>query len=248
MPIVSEYEYHQITREFRYATFFPFARSVSVAEEKPEGISADILAKTSPNSWSERQLKETQVTFNKDKDKEGPIPVAAVVTVEPKQEEKEEPKEEKQTEVEEKSEKEIKKEAKEAKPEEEAEKAEEKDKKGPEVKGEKQTEEEKETKAEEEKKEEDKVKQEGRLAVFGDSDFASNRYFNFSGNGNLFLNTVNWLTEEADLISIQPKTSSPRTIHMTATQGRMLFFVSLIILPLVALVTGISVWMRRRSL
>jgi len=208
MPIVSEYEYHEITSKFRYATFFPFARSVSVAEEKPDGISADILAKTSPNSWSERQLKETQVAFNKDKDKEGPISLAAVVTVEPK----EEPKEEKETEEEEK------------------------DKKETEAKEEKQTE------------EAEKVKQEGRLAVFGDSDFATNRYFNFSGNGNFFLNTVNWLTEEADLISIQPKTSSPRTIHMTATQGRMLFFVSLIILPLIVLVTGISVWMRRRSL
>jgi len=190
MPMVSEYEYHQITSKFRYATFFPFARSVSVAEEKPEGISVDILAKTSPNSWSERQLKETQVAFNKDKDKEGPISIAAVVTVEPKEE----------------------------------------------------------TKEEKETEETEKIKQEGRLAVFGDSDFATNRYFNFSGNGNFFLNTVNWLTEEADLISIQPKTSSPRTIHMTATQGRILFFVSLIILPLIVLVTGISVWVRRRSL
>ncbi len=211
MPIVSEYEYHEITSKFRYATFFPFARSVSVAEEKPEGISVDILAKTSTNSWSERQLKETQVAFNKDKDKEGPISIAAVVTVEPKEEEKQEPKEEKETE-------------------------EEKDKKETEAKEEKQTE------------GAEKIKQEGRLAVFGDSDFATNRYFNFSGNGNFFLNTVNWLTEEADLISIQPKTSSPRTIHMTATQGRILFFVSLIILPLIVLVTGISVWVRRRSL
>lgn len=216
MPIVSEYEYHEITSEFRYATFFPFARSVSVAEEKPEGISVDILAKTSTNSWSERQLTDSEVTFNKDKDKEGPISLAAVVTVEPK----EEPKEEKETEEEEKGE------TKEAKSEEEAEKESE----------------------EEEKKEEDKIKQEGRLAVFGDSDFATNRYFNFSGNGNFFLNTVNWLTEETDLISIQPKTSSPRTIHMTATQGRILFFVSLIILPLIVLITGISVWVRRRSL
>jgi len=210
MPMVSEYEYHEITSKFRYATFFPFARSVTVAEEKPEGISVDVLAKTSPNSWSERQLKETQVTFNKDKDKEGPISIAAVVTVEPKEEAKQEPKEEKKTE--------------------------EGDKKETEAKEEKQTE------------EAEKIKQEGRLAVFGDSDFATNRYFNFSGNGNFFLNTVNWLTEEADLISIQPKTSSPRTIHMTATQGRMLFFVSLIILPLIVLVTGISVWVRRRSL
>jgi len=230
MPIVSEYEYHQITSKFRYATFFPFARSVSVAEEKPEGISADILAKTSPNSWSERQLKDTQVTFNKDKDKEGPISLAAVVTVEPKEEEKQEPKEEKGGKKEAGPQEEADKEA------EEIAKAEEKNKK------------ETETKEEKEAEEAEKIKQEGRLAVFGDSDFASNRYFNFSGNGNLFLNTVNWLTEEADLISIQPKTSSPRTIHMTATQGRMLFFVSLIILPLVVLVTGISVWMRRRSL
>jgi ABC-type uncharacterized transport system involved in gliding motility auxiliary subunit len=203
MPIVSEYESHQITSKFRYATIFPFARSVSVAEEKPDGISTDILVKTSPNSWSERQLEETQVKFDKDKDKEGPISLAAVVTVESK----EEPEEEKEVE--------------EAKAEEAPEKGAE---------------------------EAEEIKKEGRLAVFGDSDFATDRYFNFSGNGNFFLNTINWLTEEADLISIQPKTSSPRTINMTATQGRILLFVSLIILPLAVLVTGISVWMRRRSL
>ncbi len=208
MPIVSEYEYHEITSKFRYTTFFPFARSVSVAEEKPEGISVDVLAKTSPNSWSERQLTDREVTFDKDKDKEGPISIAAVVTVEPK----DKPEEEREPEEEQKGETKAEKE-----PEEKIEEAE-------------------------------KIKQEGRLAVFGDSDFATNRYFNFSGNGNFFLNTVNWLTEEADLISIQPKTSSPRTIHMTATQGRMLFFVSLLILPLIVLVTGISVWVKRKSL
>ncbi len=201
MPVVTEYESHDITKNFRYATFFPYARSVNEAEKKPDGISVKILAKTSPNSWSERQLEQREVKFEKDKDVAGPVTVAAVVTVEPKKEEKEE------------------------KAEEEAEEA----------------------KAEE-KKEESSPKKEGRLAVFGDSDFASNRYYHLSANGNLFLNTNNWLTEEADLISIQPKTSSPRTIHMTSTQGRMLFFVSLIILPLIVLVIGISVWIRRRSL
>jgi ABC-type uncharacterized transport system involved in gliding motility auxiliary subunit len=199
MPVVSEYESHDITQKFRYATFYPFARSVNIADEKPEGISAEILAKTSPNSWSERQLQETEVTFDKDKDQAGPVPLAVAITVEPKAEERE--------------------------PEEE----------------------EKQTKAEEEKVE-SPVKQKGRLVVFGDSDFASNRYYNLSGNGNLFLNAVNWLTEEADLISIQPKTSSPRTIQLTPSQGRMIFFVSVIILPLVVLIAGISIWARRRSL
>ncbi len=69
-----------------------------------------------------------------------------------------------------------------------------------------------------------------------------------SGNGNFFLNIVNWLTEEADLISIQPKTSSPRTIQLSPSQGRLLFFVSVILLPLAVLVLGVSVWLRRRSL
>ena len=89
---------------------------------------------------------------------------------------------------------------------------------------------------------------EARLAVIGDSDFVKNRYYALSGNGNFFLNVVNWLTEESDLISIQPKTQTPRTIHLTASQGRLLFLVSVVLLPLAVLLLGISVWVRRRSL
>ncbi len=208
MPLVSEYDYHAITQNFRYATFFPYARSVEIADEKPADITATILGKTSPNSWSERQLNVQRVTFDKDKDKQGPIPLAAVATIKP-QEEKEKDKEEAATE------------------------------KNPETE---------EIPAKTETSEAAEAKKEGRLAVFGDSDFVTNRYYNLSGNGNFFLNTVNWLTEEADLISIQPKTSSPRTIHLTPSQGRMIFFVSVVILPLLVLITGVSVWVRRRSL
>lgn len=207
MPIVTSYEPHPITRNFDFATFYPYARSVNETEEKPEGISTAILAKTSPNSWSERQLTDQEVTFDRDKDAAGPVSLAAVVTVQPRQEEKEQP-------AETEEEKETPAEEKEAKPEET----------------------------------EEKPEQEGRIAVFGDSDFATNRYYYLSGNGNLFLNTVNWLAEEADLISIQARTASPRLIQLTATQGRILFFVSVIILPLIVLVVGISVWVRRRSL
>lgn len=199
MPIVSEYEYHEITKNFRYATFFPLARTVDVLEEKPEGVTAEVLAKSSPNSWSERELEKREVSFNKDKDKKGPLPLAVVVTIKPEKK---------------------------------------KDQEKAEIKGE----EKKEEKAE--KKEE---KREGRLAVFGDSDFASNNYYNLSGNGNLFLNVVNWLTEEEDLISIQPKTSSPRTIQLTPSQGRLILWTSIVILPLIIFVAGITIWARRRG-
>jgi len=207
MPVVSEYEYHDITSKFRYATFFPFARSVDTTEEKPEGISITVLARTSQNSWSEKQLEEQQVAFNEEKDKAGPISLAVVATIEYKDDEAES---------------------------------------GAAVKEETPQDKDKEESGEE--IEEDKPRPEGRLAVFGDSEFVSNRYYYTSGNGNFFLNTAAWLTEEADLISIQPKTASPKTIQLTPSQGRMIFFVSLIILPLAVLVTGTIIWARRRSL
>jgi ABC-type uncharacterized transport system involved in gliding motility auxiliary subunit len=208
MPVVNDYEPHEITEKFRYATFFPYARSVSPLEEKPEGVTVQVIAKTSPNSWSERQLEQQEVTFDKEKDKSGPISLAVVVTIQPKEEEKVE--------------------------DEQEEKKEEMTEKTPEKK--------------EESAGEDQTKQEGRIAVIGDSDFVSNRYYYLSGNGNFFLNIVNWLTQEKDLISIQPKTSSPRTIQLSPSQGRLIFFVSLIILPLLVLITGVSIWIRRRSL
>jgi ABC-type uncharacterized transport system involved in gliding motility auxiliary subunit len=197
MPVVSEYEDHPITRKFGYATFFPFARSVEISETHPEGETLTALAKTSPNSWAERELQEKQVKFNKDKDRQGPINLAAVATLKIQPEIPPAP---------------------EGRP------------------GEKAAEAPKPT------------EKEARLGVVGDSDFVKNRYYGLSGNGNFFLNIVNWLTEESDLISIQPKTQTPRTIQLTPAQGRLVFLVSVVILPLIILVLGLAVWFRRRSL
>jgi ABC-type uncharacterized transport system involved in gliding motility auxiliary subunit len=197
MPVVSEYEDHPITRKFGYATFFPFARSVEISETHPEGETLTALAKTSPNSWAERELQEKQVKFNKDKDRQGPINLAAVATLKIQPEIPPAP---------------------EGRPGEKA--------------------------AEAPKP----MEKEARLGVVGDSDFVKNRYYGLSGNGNFFLNIVNWLTEESDLISIQPKTQTPRTIQLTPAQGRLVFLVSVVILPLIILVLGLAVWFRRRSL
>jgi len=184
MPIAREYESHAITRNFRYATFFPYARSVEVIEPKPADVlTSQSLAKTSANSWAEHDLVSKKVTYDKAQDKIGPISLAAVATIK-------------------------------GKPEAGSAAA----------------------------------AKDGRTAVVGDSDFASNRYFNMSGNGNFFLNIANWLTEESDLISIQPKTQNPRSLQLTQAQGRIVFWVSVILLPLAVLAFGISVWMRRKAL
>ncbi len=89
---------------------------------------------------------------------------------------------------------------------------------------------------------------ESRIVVFGDSDFASNQFLELSGNSNLFLNTVNWLEEEEDLVSIAPKTTRPRTISLTISQGRLIFFTTIILLPGIFVLGGILIYIRRRSL
>lgn len=86
------------------------------------------------------------------------------------------------------------------------------------------------------------------LTIFGDSDFASNSSFHFSGNGDLFMNTVSWMAEEKNLISIRPKENSFSPLFLSRTQGRILMYSSLIIIPSAILIAGFTVWKRRRRL
>ena len=86
------------------------------------------------------------------------------------------------------------------------------------------------------------------LVVFGDSDFASNASFDFSGNGDLFLNTINWLTEEKDLISIRPQQPDFTPLFLTRSQGKVLMVLSLFLLPSAVIITGLTIWRKRRRL
>jgi ABC-type uncharacterized transport system involved in gliding motility auxiliary subunit len=85
-----------------------------------------------------------------------------------------------------------------------------------------------------------------RLVVFGDSDFASNSGFGLQGNGNLFLNTVSWLAQDESFISIRPKNPDDRRLTMTEAQGRLVSYVMLLLLPAGVVITGASVWAKRR--
>jgi ABC-type uncharacterized transport system involved in gliding motility auxiliary subunit len=86
-----------------------------------------------------------------------------------------------------------------------------------------------------------------RLAVFGDSDFATNAYFGAQGNGDLCLNTIGWLSEEEDLISVRAKSPENRPIDMTAGQARFLFFLTVVFMPLAALITGVCIYIVREK-
>jgi ABC-type uncharacterized transport system involved in gliding motility auxiliary subunit len=89
---------------------------------------------------------------------------------------------------------------------------------------------------------------EGRIAVFGGVDFISNRFFDFSGNRDFFLNTINWLAGNEYLISIRPKVAEEGKLTLTVNQIRLIFSLTVVVLPAVILITGMAVWWRRRNM
>ena len=92
----------------------------------------------------------------------------------------------------------------------------------------------------------DAPKPESRLVVFGDSDFASNRWVNQLGNGNLFLNTANWLAQQEDLISIRPRDPEDRRLEVTQDQQDRIFWIAIVIIPLALFANAFRVYWKRR--
>jgi ABC-type uncharacterized transport system involved in gliding motility auxiliary subunit len=93
----------------------------------------------------------------------------------------------------------------------------------------------------------DAPKPETRVAVIGDSDFAANGTLGMPGNRDLFMNTIGWLSQQDNLISIRPKEPDDRRITLTATQESNVFWLSLLIIPGFIFAAGVSSWWRRRG-
>ena len=86
------------------------------------------------------------------------------------------------------------------------------------------------------------------LAVFGDADFAADEFFNQLGNGDLFLNTVNYLAAEEKQIIIRKSGEKLEPLLLTTWKSLTVFFISVILLPLAMLIAGIAVYLHRRKL
>ena len=83
--------------------------------------------------------------------------------------------------------------------------------------------------------------------MIGDSDFAANSTLGVPGNRDLLMNTVGWLSQQDNLISIRPKEADDRRITLTATQQANVTWLSLLIIPGFVFGTGVYTWWRRRG-
>jgi len=88
---------------------------------------------------------------------------------------------------------------------------------------------------------------EAKIVVYGDSDFVSNTHLRLSGNRDLFLNSIAWLSGEESLIAIRGKEVDATPLFLRKGQSRMLFFVTVIIMPLLVIAIGVVMLIRRRK-
>ncbi|PKL77407.1 MAG: hypothetical protein CVV27_05580 [Candidatus Melainabacteria bacterium HGW-Melainabacteria-1] len=89
-------------------------------------------------------------------------------------------------------------------------------------------------------------KPQGRVLVVGNAMFAANWFSRLLGNGDFFLNSIAWLTEAEDLISIRAKPTTDRTMTLTGTQEKIVYSLSLYGMPGLMVLLGTLVWWRRR--
>jgi len=85
------------------------------------------------------------------------------------------------------------------------------------------------------------------LVVFGDVDFAANSYFNLSGNGDLLLNTVNFLASEEKQIQVRRQENKSQPLTLVGWQSWFLFLTAVVAMPLIMLAAGVRAYLRRRG-
>jgi ABC-type uncharacterized transport system involved in gliding motility auxiliary subunit len=186
MPIISSYEYHDITKGFRVATFFPMCRTFDL-KGGVTGVQLQGLAKTNQGSWGETDLtaiKKGSASNDPKADYQSPLSVAAVINIDNSV---------------------FAADAGSA-----------------------------------------TVNTKAAIVIMGSSDMANNSYLSSSGNKDFILNSINWLAGQGDMISIRPKDNSFEPIFLSKIQGRLVFIIPTIFLPLVVIAVGVLVFARRR--
>jgi ABC-type uncharacterized transport system involved in gliding motility auxiliary subunit len=165
-----------ITQHLTSVTIMPEARSVTLSQTPPKGVTLTGLINTAQQSWGEKDLTSLQgnqqIKFDQGVDLPGPLTVAASA---------------------------------------------------------------------------ENSGTKSRVVVFGNAVFASDKGFDAYGNGDVFVNAVDWAAQQGNLISITPHAAITRTFN---APSQLMFIVlllsSVIVLPGLVVAAGVSSWLARR--
>jgi hypothetical protein len=84
------------------------------------------------------------------------------------------------------------------------------------------------------------------MILIGDTDFATNNYFGSANNSDLFVNSVNYLAKDFELISIRAKTETNRQLFLTKNERDFVRWSGWLLMPSLISIFGFWTWWRRR--
>ena len=235
VPIVTDYGQHPITKEFGNGiSFYRLARPLEITPVA--GIESTTLLQTKPypESWGESDQQSETLEFDPETDIPGPLTLGVALTktipaeTNPTPEASPTPTEETNP-----------------TPEASPTPSEETNPTPEALPTPTPTEETNPTSPTEEKPAESTI--ESRLVVIGDSEFASDGLFEQQLNGDVFLNSVTWLSQQdQQSLSIRPKEPRNRRINLNLVQANLLTLSSLLLLPAMGLMAAAIIWWQRR--
>jgi ABC-type uncharacterized transport system involved in gliding motility auxiliary subunit len=86
-----------------------------------------------------------------------------------------------------------------------------------------------------------------RIVVVGNSIFAADQSFDAYGNGNMFVNSVDWAAKEDSLINITPRERTTRTMLQVSNLSMIIMIIlSIFVIPGAIIALGVSSWIARR--
>lgn len=87
---------------------------------------------------------------------------------------------------------------------------------------------------------------ESRAVVIGSSAMFSGNAFTLQGNRDFILNAVGWLQGDETRVTIRPVERSLRQTYVPGGEALAIFLGTVVLLPVIFLVTGGAIWWRRR--
>ncbi|MDJ0902238.1 MAG: Gldg family protein [Xenococcus sp. MO_188.B8] len=86
-----------------------------------------------------------------------------------------------------------------------------------------------------------------KMIIFGNGNFATNGWFQQQLNGDIFLNSVDWLTgEDEPILSMSPREQTDRRINLSPLQAGIISWIAIRIMPLLGFAIAGTIWWRRR--
>ncbi len=267
-PFITTYGNHPITKEFANSiSFYPLSRPVDTIEV--ENITATSLLVTSEQMWAESNLESEEVTYDPQEDISGPFDLGVALTRKINQEtpDKKTTEDSNISDTNEDDNNEKNRDNKNTEDNNSSDDNESNNDKNTDNKATGNGDKPNESKAENNNKEEEirenessessnkkeenknnkKEQKESRLVIIGNSTFATNNLFNQQLNGDVFLNSVQWLSNQDEQpLSIRPKEAKDRRLNLSPFQANIIALLSLFIVPLLGLIAAGITWWRRR--